>query len=63
MKYKWIEKLFTALNRLDYKEKIIKSFVTNEGSGLLGVPMQLKRICNDATITSGIEIKESMLIR
>ena len=53
------EELFTALNGLDYAGKIIRPFVTHEGSGLSGVPMQLKRICNDATITPGIAIRGS----
>ena len=51
------EELFTALNGLDYTGKIIRPFVTHEGSGLSGIPMQLKKICNDAVITSGIAIR------
>ena len=53
------EELFTALKGLDYTGKIIRPFVTHEGSGLSGVPMQLKNICNDATITPGIAIRGS----
>ena len=51
------EELFTALKGLDYTGKIIRPFVTHEGSGISGVPMQLKKICNGAIITSGIAIR------
>ena len=51
------EELFTALKGLDYKGKIIRPFVTHEGSGISGVPMQLKKLCEGATITPGIAIR------
>ena len=51
------EELFTALQGLDYTGKIIRPFVTHEGSGLSGIPMQLRKLCEGATITSGIAIR------
>lgn len=53
------EELFTALRGLDYSNKIIRPFVTHEGSGLSGIPAQLKEICKGAKIESGISIKGS----
>ena len=50
------EELFTALKGLDYKGKIIKPFVTHEGSGLALVPNQLKEICEGAQINPGLAI-------
>lgn len=51
------EEMITALEGLDYTGKIIRPFVTHEGSGLSGIPMQLMKICKDATITTGIAIR------
>lgn len=53
------EELFTALKGLDYTGKIIRPFVTHEGSGLSSIPNQLKGICEGATVTSGIAITGS----
>lgn len=50
------EELFTALKELNFTGKIIRPFVTHEGSGLSGVPRQLKEICVDAEVTSGLAI-------
>ena len=50
------EELFTALSSLDFSGKIIRPFVTHEGSGLSSIPMQLSNICKGATIASGIAI-------
>ena len=55
------EEMFTALKGLDYTGKIIRPFVTHEGSGLSGIPMQLKNICGDAVITSGIAIRGAVV--
>ena len=51
------EEMLTALEGLDYTGKTIRPFVTHEGSGLSGIPMQLMKICKDATITPGIAIR------
>lgn len=50
------EELFTALKGLDYNGKIIRPFVTHEGSGLSGVPRQLNEICVGAEVLPGLEI-------
>ena len=50
------EELFTALKGHDYSGKIIRPFVTHEGSGLSGVPRQLKDICAPAEVTDGLAI-------
>ena len=55
------EELFTALKEHDYSDKIIRPFVTHEGSGLSGVPRQLKEICVGAEITPGLAIVGSQV--
>ena len=50
------EELFTALKGLDYSGKIVRPFTTHEGSGLSGVPRQLKEICNGAEVLDGLAI-------
>ncbi len=53
------EELFTALKGLDYTGKVIRPFVTHEGSGLANIPNQLKDICIGATVTDAIAIPGS----
>lgn len=53
------EELFTALKGLDFNGKIIRPFVTHEGSGLSGVPRQLKEICIGAEVLDGLAITGS----
>lgn len=53
------EELFTALKGLDYSGKIIRPFTTHEGSGLSGVPRQLKEICIGAEVLGGLAITGS----
>ena len=55
------EELITALKGLDYSGKVIRPFVTHEGSGLSGVPRQLKEICVGAKILDGLAITGSMV--
>ena len=50
------EELFTALIGLNYTGKIIRPFVTHEGSGLSSVPSQLKNICACAEVLEGLSI-------
>lgn len=50
------EELFTALKGLDYSGKVVRPFTTHEGSGLSGVPRQLKEICVGAEILDGLAI-------
>ncbi len=55
------EELFTALKGLDYTGKIIRPFTTHEGSGLSGVPRQLKEICSGAQIMDVLAILGSQV--
>ena len=54
-----VEELFTALKDLDFNGKIVRPFVTHEGSGLSGVPRQLKEICTGAEVLDGLAITGS----
>ena len=53
------EEMFTALKGLDYTGKIIRPFVTHEGSGLSSIPSQIKSICAGANVEAGIAITGS----
>lgn len=44
------EEMFTALKELDFSGKTVRIFVTHEGSGLSGVPGQVKELCSGANI-------------
>ena len=49
--------MFTQLEKLDFTGKVVKPFVTHEGSGLSGVPRQLNEICTGAKILDGLAIQ------
>ena len=53
------EELITALEGLDYNGKTIRPFTTHEGSGLSGVPGQLKEICKGGEVLDGLAISGS----
>ena len=53
------EEMFTALKGKDFSGKIIKPFVTHEGSGLSSIPSQLKELCTGASVLNGIAITGS----
>ncbi len=53
------EELFTALKGLEYRDKIIRPFVTHEGSGLAAIPSQLKGVCKGAYVLEGLSIRGS----
>ena len=55
------EELFTALKGLDYSGKVIRPFTTHEGSGLSGVPRQLKEVCAGAEVLDGLAIVGSQV--
>ena len=55
------EELFIALKGLNYSGKTIRPFTTHEGSGLSGVPRQLKEICNGAEVLEGLAINGSQV--
>ena len=48
----------TALKDLDFTGKIIRIVTTHEGSGLAGVPRDVKKICTGATV-----LEDSIAIR
>jgi flavodoxin len=49
--------MFTQLEKLDFTGKIIKPFCTHEGSGLGSSESDIKRICKEAKIMSGLAIQ------
>lgn len=51
------EELVTALSGINFSGKIIRPFVTHEGSGLGGIPDELRRVCLGAEVVSPIAIK------
>lgn len=55
------EELFTALKDLDFNGKIIRPFTIHEGSGLSGVPRQLKDICSGGEVLDGLAIVGSQV--
>lgn len=50
------EELSTSLKKRDFTGKIIRPFVTHEGSGLAGIPSQIKNICSGASVLEGLAI-------
>lgn len=51
--------VYTELDRLNFAGKIVKPFVTHEGSGLGSVESVLKRKCVGATVKKGLAIQGS----
>lgn len=51
--------LFTILENLDFKGKIVKPFTTHEGSGLGDVMDDIERFCSGATVEKGLAIRGS----
>lgn len=51
--------LFTQLEQLNWKGKIVKFFSTHEGSGLGSSEKDIKRICQGAEIKEGLAIRGS----
>ena len=50
----------TALEGLDFTGKTVRVICTHEGSGLSGMPSDVKRICKGADVDSkGLAIKGS----
>lgn len=48
--------MFTQLERLNWNGKIVKPFITHEGSGLANVITDLRRICIGANILDGLAL-------
>ncbi|MDE6005031.1 MAG: flavodoxin, partial [Oscillospiraceae bacterium] len=51
--------MFTLLENYDFTGKIIIPFCTNEGSGMGSSEQDLKKICKNAVVKSGISIQGS----
>ena len=51
--------MFTQLEKLNWKGKVVKPFTTHEGSGLANVVYDLKRICKGANVETGLAIRGS----
>lgn len=49
--------LFTQLEKLNFKGKIVKLFIAHEGSGLGNCPQDIEKLCK------GAEIRKSLAIR
>lgn len=48
--------MFTQLEELDFTDKIVKPFVTHEGSGFGSSQKDLKKLCAGAEIRNGLSI-------
>ncbi|WP_296876416.1 flavodoxin [uncultured Methanobrevibacter sp.] len=48
--------MFTQLEQLDFTGKIVKPFVTHEGSGFGSALRDINKLCNGAEIKSGLSI-------
>ncbi len=53
------EEMVTALQNLDFTGKVIRPFVTHEGSGKAFIPDQIKTICKNALVKPGLSIRGS----
>ena len=51
--------LASALERLDFTDKTVKPFATNEGSGLGNSVSDIKRLCQNAIVLDGLSIRGS----
>lgn len=51
--------LASTLERLDFTGKTVKPFATNEGSGLGNSVSDIKRLCQNATVSDGLSIRGS----
>ena len=51
------EELVTALKNVDFTGKVIRPFVTHEGSGLANIPSQIKEVCKGAEVMDGLAIR------
>ncbi len=55
------EELVTALSGKNYNGKIIRPFITHEGSGLGSIPSQIKSICSGVDLRNGLAIRGSQV--
>ena len=59
--YRWQlpQPMVTQLEKLNREWKIVRPFITHEGSGLAGVPSQLKNLCKWAEVLEWLAIRGS----
>ena len=50
-----------ALKNVDFSGKVIRPFVTHEGSGLANISSQIKEVCKGAEVTEGFAVKGSLV--
>ena len=57
--YRWQlpQPMVTQLEKLNWEWKIVRPFTTHEGSGLAGVPSQLKNLCKWAEVLEWLAIR------
>ena len=53
--------VWTQLEKLDFEGKIIKPFVTHEGSGFGRSEKDIKKLCNGSEIRKGLSIQGSLV--
>lgn len=51
--------MFTQLEKLNFKDKTVKLFITHEGSRLGDCPKDIEKLCKDANIQKGLAIRGS----
>lgn len=51
--------MFTELEKLNFEGKIVKLFITHEGSGLGDCPKDIEKLCVGADIQKGLAIRGS----
>ena len=55
------EELVTALKDIDFSGKVIRPFVTHEGSGLANIPAQIRNVCKGANVVDGLAIQGTLV--
>lgn len=51
------EELVTALKTRDFTGKVIRPFVTHEGSGLANIPNQIGSVCRGSKVMDGLAVR------
>ena len=50
-----------VLKDIDFTGKVVRPFVTHEGSGLANIPSQIKKVCRGAEVIDGLAVKGSLV--
>lgn len=51
--------MVTQIEKLNWNGKVVRPFITHEGSGTASIPRQLEKLCTGATIKTPIAIQGS----